>query len=121
MERKWNPRRKPKKAFDEAAFVAWLARIEDLAGIAPYKGESRLVLRARCGRAECTCEHLFPCEAGWVEIDNGGPNHGMLAACPTCRPTIGAVQREAGDRETLQAKIRNPQFREQATNAHAWS
>jgi hypothetical protein len=112
---------KPKKAFDEVAFVAWLARIEDKSGCAPYYGESRQVLRARCSHAGCTCDHLFPCEAGWIEVTNGGPSHGMLFACNICRPAASAVQREAGDRETLQAKIRNPEYREQATNAHAWS
>jgi hypothetical protein len=112
---------KPKKAFDEVAFVAWLARIEDKTGNTPYQGESRHVLRARCGRADCTCGHVFPCEAGWVEITEAGPNHGKLFACNICRPTVCAVQREAGSRETLQAKIRNAEYREQATNAHAWS
>lgn len=117
MRRPW----KPKKAFDEVAFVKWLARIEDLHGCAPYQGESRLVLRARCSRAECACDHLFPCEAGWIEMTDGSPNHGKLLACTVCRPAASAVQRDAKDRDTFQAKIRNPEFREQATNAHAWS
>lgn len=107
-------RRTPEQLKEHTA--ALVARLSTLAGIAPYTGESRKVLRARCGRKTCTCPHLYPCEAGWLEQEDG-----TLMACQHCRPEVRAVQvATKGDRITLQDTIRDPQAREQAQAAHGW-
>lgn len=69
---------------------------------------SGYVGRATCRLPGCKCTHDAPCEAGWIEADDG-----RVFGCPNCRPAVRAVQVTAGSRDAFQRVIRDMTAREQ--------
>jgi hypothetical protein len=110
------------KAFDVANLVKWLGEVEEKRGTAPYTEESRVHQKIKCGRKDCTCTHDWPCEAGWVEVENPADpkSNGQVKPCRYCRGDVAAIAQQSADRQDFQATIRDKEKREQAASDHAW-
>ena len=116
----WDSRVGTGKAFSEESLVKWLGEVEGKQGTTTHTRESRYELRQRCGRKDCKCPHLFPCEGGWVDTADQWNGNEQVKPCVNCRPDVAAVVKSSGTRPDFQNMIRDLEKREAAASEHAW-